>query len=100
MTKYLLKRILHGLVSIVIVVAMVMIMIYTMLDRNLVFAGDTKYSHTSNNAREEESMNILTLKELRNTEVDMFSTVYIGNKMTKIIKHKMVTPRGYRYDRT
>ena len=44
-------------------------------------------------------MNILTLKELRNTEVDMFSTVYIGNKMTKIIKHKMVTPRGYRYGR-
>ena len=34
-----------------IVVALVMIMIYTMLDRNLVFAGDTKYSHTSNNAR-------------------------------------------------
>lgn len=53
-----------------------------------------------NIAREEESMNILTLKELRNTEVDMFSTVYIGNKMTKIIKDKMVTPRGYRYDRT
>ena len=53
----------------------------------------------SNIAREEESMNILTLKELRNTEVDMFSTVYIGNKMTKIIKDKMVTPRGYRYDR-
>ena len=52
-----------------------------------------------NIAREEESMNILTLKELRNTEVDMFSTVYIGNKMTKIIKDKMVTPRGYRYDR-
>ena len=49
-----------------------------------------------NIAREEESMNILTLKELRNTEVDMFSTVYIGNKMTKIIKDKMVTPRGYR----
>ena len=52
-----------------------------------------------NIAREEESMNILTLKKLRNTEVDMFSTVYIGNKMTKIIKDKMVTPRGYRYDR-
>ena len=51
MTKYLLKRILHGLVSIVVVVALVMIMIYSMLDRNLVFAGDNKYSHTSNNAR-------------------------------------------------
>ena len=51
MTKYLFKRIVHGLVSIVVVVALVMIMIYTMLDRNLVFAGDSKYSHTSNNAR-------------------------------------------------
>ena len=52
MAKYLLKRILHGLVSIVVVVAIVMIMIYTMLDRNLVFAGDANYTHTSNNARE------------------------------------------------
>lgn len=52
-----------------------------------------------NIAREEESMQVLTLEELKNTEVDMFSTVYIGNKMTKIINNKMVTPRGYRYDR-
>lgn len=52
-----------------------------------------------NIAREEESMRVLTLDELKNTEVDMFSTVYIGNEMTKIINHKMVTPRGYRYDR-
>lgn len=37
--------------SIVVVVALVMIMIYTMLDRNLVFAGDNKYTHTANNAR-------------------------------------------------
>ena len=51
MAKYLIKRILHGLVSVVIIVALVMIMIYSLLDRNLVFAGDTKYSHTSNNAR-------------------------------------------------
>ena len=52
-----------------------------------------------NIAREEESMQVLTLEELKHTEVDMFSTVYIGNKMTKIIRNKMVTPRGYRYDR-
>ena len=52
MTKYLLKRILHGIVSIAIVVALVMIMIYTLLDRNLVFAKDTNYSHTSNNSRD------------------------------------------------
>lgn len=51
MVKYLLKRLLHGLVSIVIVVAIVMIMIYTLLDRNLIFAADTVYTHQSNNAR-------------------------------------------------
>ena len=38
MTKYLLRRILHGIVSIFIVVAIVMVMIYSMIDRNQVFA--------------------------------------------------------------
>ena len=47
-----------------------------------------------NIAREEESMNILTLKELRNTEVNMFFYRLYRNKMTKIIKHKMVTHKG------
>ena len=28
--------------------------------------------------------------------VDMFSTVFIGNAMTKMIGGAMVTPRGYR----
>jgi precorrin-3B C17-methyltransferase len=39
---------------------------------------------------------ILTLSELRNTEVDMFTTVFIGNAETMVIGGKMVTPRGYR----
>ena len=52
-----------------------------------------------NIAREGENTKVLTLEALKNTEVDMFSTVYIGNKMTKIINNKMVTPRGYRYGR-
>ena len=62
-------------------------------------AGSTVCGIVRNIAREEESMTVLTLDELKNTEVDMFSTVYIGNTMTKIIHNKMVTPRGYRYDR-
>ena len=33
--------------------------------------------------------------ELRDTQVDMFSTVFIGNSQTKVINGKMVTPRGY-----
>lgn len=61
--------------------------------------GSTVCGIVRNIAREEESMQVLTLGELKNTEVDMFSTVYIGNKMTKIINNKMVTPRGYRYGR-
>ena len=39
---------------------------------------------------------VLTLGELRNTPVDMFTTVFIGNSQTCSIGGKMVTPRGYR----
>ena len=51
MTKYLVKRLLHGAFSICVVVALVMIMIYGMLDRNLVFAQDMVYSHQANNSK-------------------------------------------------
>ncbi|MDD7740009.1 MAG: ABC transporter permease [Fusicatenibacter sp.] len=51
MTKYLIKRLLHGLVSVVIVVACVMVMIYSLMDRNLIFAQDSNYSHQSNNQK-------------------------------------------------
>lgn len=48
--------------------------------------------------REGESMEIMTLEELRNCKVDMFTTVYIGNSQTKVLHHKMVTPRGYKVE--
>ena len=51
MTKYLFKRLLHGLVSVVIVVGCVMTMIYSLMDRNLIFAQDATYSHQSNNQK-------------------------------------------------
>lgn len=51
MAKYLVKRIAFGIFSIVVVVAIVMVMIYSMLDRTLVFAQDPVYSKTSNNQR-------------------------------------------------
>lgn len=41
---------------------------------------------------------ILTLSELKDTEVDMFTTVYIGNSQTRNVDGKMVTPRGYRLE--
>lgn len=43
-----------------------------------------------------ENKRILTLKELRDTTVDMFCTVFIGNEMTECIGENMITPRGYR----
>ena len=47
-------------------------------------------------AREGEVSRVMTLKELRDTQVDMFTTVFIGNSQTKELHGKMVTPRGYR----
>lgn len=52
MTKYLIRRILHALISVCIVVAIVMIMIYSLLDRNQIFAQDPQYSKVSNNDKE------------------------------------------------
>lgn len=46
--------------------------------------------------REGESYQVMTLKELRDTQVDMFTTVWVGNSQTKVVCGKMVTPRGYR----
>lgn len=50
----------------------------------------------SNISRDGETMKVLSLKELRDTGVDMFTTVFIGNSQTKVIDGKMVTPRGYK----
>ena len=51
MGKYLIKRLLHGLISVICVVLIVMILIYSLLDRNKIFAGDPNYNHTASNAR-------------------------------------------------
>ena len=52
MTKYLINRILRSLCSVVIVVGIVMVMIYSALDRNLIFASDAQYSKVQGNAKE------------------------------------------------
>ena len=56
---------------------------------------DTVCGTVSNIGREGEMFRVMTLKELRDTRVDMFTTVYIGNSQTKMLNGKMVTPRGY-----
>ncbi len=49
-----------------------------------------------NIGREGETSKLYTLRELRDAKVNMFTTVFIGNSMTKEIGGRMVTPRGYR----
>ena len=45
--------------------------------------------------REGQQKVILTLSELREAELDMFTTVFIGNSATRRLGDCMVTPRGY-----
>lgn len=49
-----------------------------------------------NIGREGEEAVTMTLSDLRNTKVDMFTTVFVGNKSTMNMNGKMVTPRGYK----
>ena len=59
-------------------------------------SSDTPCAIVKNIGREGETYKIMSLKELKNTETDMFTTVFIGNSQTKIIGNKLVTPRGYK----
>ena len=59
---------------------------------------DTVCGVAQNIGRAGEKTRIMTLRALRAAEVDMFSTVFIGNSQTKIVGGKMVTPRGYDHD--
>ena len=57
---------------------------------------ETPCGFVQNIAREGQKSRVSTLKELAETQVDMFTTVVIGNETTKIIDGRLVTPRGYR----
>ena len=48
-----------------------------------------------NIGREGERAKVLTLAQLREETVNMFTTVFIGNSQTRLIDGKMMTPRGY-----
>ena len=58
-------------------------------------APETVCGVAQNIGRAGENIRILTLKELRDEQVDMFSTVFIGNSQTRVVNGRMVTPRGY-----
>lgn len=48
-----------------------------------------------NIGREGQEKKLLSLRELREETLDMFTTVFIGAESTKNLSGRMVTPRGY-----
>lgn len=55
----------------------------------------TVCGYVQNIGRQGESGRLLTLEELRETQVDMFTTVFIGSSTTRAEQGRMITPRGY-----
>lgn len=56
---------------------------------------DTVCGIVKNIGRNEEAKLIMTLKELKDYEADMFTTVFVGNSNTYVKDGYIVTPRGY-----
>ncbi len=59
---------------------------------------DTVCGFARNIGREGETGMVTSLGNLKNMQADMFTTIFIGNKNTKKLGNKMVTPRGYKID--
>ena len=57
---------------------------------------DTACGTVENIGREGMKTSVCTLRELRDKEVNMFTTVFIGNSRTRIENGRLITPRGYR----
>ena len=55
--------------------------------------------YVENIGRDDTKATVCTLKELRDTNVNMFTTVFIGNSTAEIIDGKLVTKRGYPSER-
>jgi len=56
---------------------------------------DTPVGITRNIERENEQKVITTLKDMLNHEIDMATTIIVGNSKTRIVDERIVTPRGY-----
>lgn len=57
--------------------------------------GETACGTVRNIGREGQETRLLTLAELRDARVDMFTTVFVGSSTTKDVGGYLVTPRGY-----
>jgi precorrin-3B C17-methyltransferase len=56
---------------------------------------ETCCGYVKNIGREGSSVKYCTLEELKDEEVDMVTTVFIGNSQSRMVDGKLITPRGY-----
>ena len=56
---------------------------------------DTVCGWVRNIGRTGQEQKVMFLAELREAELDMFTTVFIGSSQTRRVGERMVTPRGY-----
>jgi precorrin-3B C17-methyltransferase len=61
--------------------------------------ADRACGYVENIGREGTKTVICTLSELRDAQVNMFTTVFIGNSGSEIINGKLITKRGYQIER-
>lgn len=59
---------------------------------------DRACGYVENIGREGTSTKVCTLRELRDTPVNMFTTVFIGNAGSRLMNNKLVTKRGYQIE--
>ena len=58
-------------------------------------AGDRPAGWVKNASREGETVHLTTVEALDPEEVDMYTTLIIGNSQTRQLNRAMLTPRGY-----
>lgn len=56
--------------------------------------------YVENIGRDGTKVRTCTLKELKDSEVNMFTTVFIGNSESYIVNGKLITKRGYQIEET
>ena len=60
--------------------------------------GSTPVGYVRQAGREEQTVTVTTLSELRPEDIDMFTVLIIGNSQSYAWRDKMITPRGYYRD--
>ena len=86
MAKYLLRRLLHGIFSIIAVVAIVMILIYSLMNRQNIFIADSTYTHTASNQQE-------AYKYRKWEEYGYLDYVPYADYLTDLLKQEEITEK-------